>query len=553
MNYLSTKLQLPRISAFLLGLMSPVFMTLPVLGAERISFSYSLFEISVPIASLETYAKEGKIDQELAGFAGYLKPEDLQEIRQRLNQRLELSPTTLSQFFYSSMGETSLSYLGESLQTEAHQNGFYAIRAALILAAADPEGLTALNALKKFPSSTLRVNAKVVLPIITAFNQLSSLTEQVDRAIAQQATLEANHTPLNLPTTNLQEPGVWIPQKQTLNLHDRHRRRSILVDLYYPLLPNAPVLVLSHGLGSSRMRFADLAQHLASHGFVVAALDHAGSDRQHMQSFLNGATKDAITAREFIDRPLDVSYMLDALEQLNNADALGQIRLNLNQVGILGHSLGGYTGFALAGAEINVSQLTTKCQSNDIHANTANVSMLLQCLVTNLSPRTIPRLHDQRIQAVFAFNPIGSSIFGQQGFGQVQVPVMIVGGSRDLITPALLEQVCPFSWLKNSEKYLALIQGGTHVYSNQSNGLLRPIGESNQNLELSRSYLKAMSLAFAKAYVEKQTEYKLYLTAFYAQSISQSTLPLNLVQTFNSEQVFQTLNFQCLGSQEAQK
>jgi predicted dienelactone hydrolase len=82
---------------------------------------------------------------------------------------------------------------------------------------------------------------------------------------------------------------------------------------------------------------------------------------------------------------------------------------------------------------------------------------------------------------------------------------------------------------------------------------LMPIGESNQNLELSRSYLKAMSLAFAKAYVEKQTEYKLYLTAFYAQSISQSTLPLNLVQTFNSEQVFQTLNFQCLGSQEAQK
>jgi predicted dienelactone hydrolase len=271
-----------------------------------------------------------------------------------------------------------------------------------------------------------------------------------------------------------------------------------------------------------------------------------------MQSFLNGAAKDAMTAREFIDRPLDVTYMLDELQRLNNINALGQTRLTLNQVGILGHSLGGYTGFALAGAENSLSQLDTACQSNDIYPNIANVSMLLQCVVTKLSPRSIPRLHDQRIQAVFAFNPIGSSLFGQEGFSQIQVPVMMVGGSQDPIAPVLLEQVCPFSWLKKSERYLVLIQGGTHVYGNHSDGLPMPTKGNNQNLEFSRGYLKALSLAFAKVFIAKQAEYKPYLTASYAQSLSQSALPLNLVQTFKSEQIFPALNFHCLGSQEAQ-
>ena len=44
------------------------------------------------------------------------------------------------------------------IQTESGQNGFYAIRAALILASADPQGLTLLNVMRYYPNNSIRIN-----------------------------------------------------------------------------------------------------------------------------------------------------------------------------------------------------------------------------------------------------------------------------------------------------------------------------------------------------------------------------------------------------------
>ena len=50
---------------------------------------------------------------------------------------------------------------------------------------------------------------------------------------------------------------------------------------------------------------------------------------------------------------------------------------------------------------------------------------------------------------------------------------------------------------------------------------------------LARQYLKASSLAFMKTYVTAQDEYRAYLTASYAQAISQPPLRLILVHTLS--------------------
>ncbi|MBD0346950.1 MAG: alpha/beta hydrolase, partial [Coleofasciculus sp. Co-bin14] len=44
----------------------------PVQGAERIYVTYGPLEFSLPVESLELYAKQGKIDQELAAYTNYL-------------------------------------------------------------------------------------------------------------------------------------------------------------------------------------------------------------------------------------------------------------------------------------------------------------------------------------------------------------------------------------------------------------------------------------------------------------------------------------------------
>ena len=95
-------------------------------------------------------------------------------------------------------------------------------------------------------------------------------------------------------------------------MSDRTRDRTFPVDLYLPLDQRLhPVIVISHGLGADRTTLAYLAQHLASYGFVVALPEHPGSDWKEFQAFLEGQSDQLVPTREFLDRPLDVSYLLD--------------------------------------------------------------------------------------------------------------------------------------------------------------------------------------------------------------------------------------------------
>ncbi|MBD0300815.1 MAG: alpha/beta hydrolase, partial [Tolypothrix sp. T3-bin4] len=141
-----------------LGLLSTFLTATPGLGAERISFYYPPFgEFSLSVDSLETFAKEGRIDQDFSFYASRATPQQLAQLRDLLQQRFNVTPTLVSQVTYSPIGEQVMQQLGELLLTESRQNGFYAIRASLILAAADQEGLTVVNLLRKIPSNTMRV------------------------------------------------------------------------------------------------------------------------------------------------------------------------------------------------------------------------------------------------------------------------------------------------------------------------------------------------------------------------------------------------------------
>jgi predicted dienelactone hydrolase len=86
---------------------------------------------------------------------------------------------------------------------------------------------------------------------------------------------------------------------------------------------------------------------------VVAVSEHPGSDAKQLQALLSGRADEVTSPREFIDRPLDVKYLLDELTRLSQSEPGFQERLNLQQVGVIGQSFGGYTVLALAGAKLN--------------------------------------------------------------------------------------------------------------------------------------------------------------------------------------------------------
>ncbi|HLO83960.1 MAG TPA: alpha/beta hydrolase, partial [Nostocaceae cyanobacterium] len=510
---------------FSIGLL-PLLNVEPVLSAERIKFNYGLLEESIPISSLETYAKTGKVDDNLTAYRRYIGQNELTQLRTALTTPIPLTQVEVSQFLYTPIGERLLERLGKVIQTESRLSGFYAIRAALILSAAEPKNFTLLNVLRKFPTKAISINLNESLAIVNTLQNAVNQTQNAVALINQQAQKElTTDSAPNLVVTDLGKPGSFRFFKQTITLNDISRNRNFPADIYLPVSQTPrPIIVISHGLGSDRTSFAYLAEHLASYGYVVAVPEHPGSNSKQLQALLAGIADRVTNPREFIDRPLDIKFLLDELTRLSKSNPTFQGRLNLEQIGVVGQSFGGYTALALAGAEINFEQLTANCPALE---DTLNISLLLQCLAVNL-PTTQYNLSDARIKAAIAINPVDSGIFGQAGLSQIKIPLMIVSGSADTVAPALPEQIQPFTWLTTPNKYLALINGGTHFSTiAESADAVVPVPTPiiGSSPALARRYVKALSVPFFQTYVTQQSSYLPYLSTDYVNTISQQPLP----------------------------
>lgn len=511
----------------------------PTIAAQRINISYAPIERSISVKALADYAQTGKLDDELATYAKYAGPQSMERLQRVLKTKIDLGPVAVSQFFYTPQGEALLQRLGQIIKTESRQPGFYALRSALILAAADRQGLTLLNVLRYFPSNSIRVDLRLSLQMAEQVEGIINQTNKAIALVADQSSAEiTNTTPkvdfAQLP--DLRKRGRFNWNKQTLTLEDKSRDRIFPADIYLPVTSSrSPVIVISHGLGSDRTSLAYLARQLASYGFAVAVPEHPGSNAEQLRLLLTGRANTAEEPSEFINRPYDVKYLLNRLQALSTTDATYQ-HLDLTQVGVIGQSFGGYTALALAGAPLNFSQLEEDCKDQ---TSTWNVSLLLQCRALEL-PETQYNLSDPRIKAAIAINPITSSVFGESSINKIKVPVMIVSSSNDTVAPALSEQISPFTWLDTKAKYLVVLGGATHFSAIDdpnptTDPVTLPLQVIGPNPAIARRYLQALSVAFCQTYIANDQQYRPYLSASYAQAINQFVPSINLVQSLPSK------------------
>ncbi|NBQ20798.1 MAG: hypothetical protein EBU30_03700 [Synechococcaceae bacterium WB6_3B_236] len=83
----------------------------------------------------------------------------------------------------------------------------------------------------------------------------------------------------------------------------------------------------------------------------------------------------------------------------------------------------------------------------------------MQC--SFLSAAIPDSLADPRITRVAAVSPPQGLVFAA-GLADLQVPVLVVSGSRDLVVPAQPEALSPFSQYPRLGSQLVLVEGGTH-------------------------------------------------------------------------------------------
>lgn len=111
-----------------------------------------------------------------------------------------------------------------------------------------------------------------------------------------------------------------------------------------------PLIIFSHSSGGNRQQSTFLCTHLSSHGYLVAALDHSEVVAAELARE-EGETDEQKTARVeawIANRVPDIRFLLDHL--LSGAAWESEAELDPAQIGIVGHSFGGWT--ALAATEV---------------------------------------------------------------------------------------------------------------------------------------------------------------------------------------------------------
>jgi predicted dienelactone hydrolase len=141
---------------------------------------------------------------------------------------------------------------------------------------------------------------------------------------------------MNSPASAPSAPGPFAVRTYTFEARDSARNRLFPCDIWCPEGPGAwPLVLYSHHSRGSRRSATYLTTYLASHGYLVAALDHSEVVAPENAGNVQGFTANRVSDARFL-----LDYMLaGALPCAARPDA--------DRIAIVGHSAGGWTALAL--------------------------------------------------------------------------------------------------------------------------------------------------------------------------------------------------------------
>lgn len=139
----------------------------------------------------------------------------------------------------------------------------------------------------------------------------------------------------------------------------------------------APLVVFSHGFNGNKTQSTFLMEALAEAGYFVVAPDHADAGRGTVEVPFKDA--ESWTDDTYRERGYDIQRVIRAL-MLDPS-----YYINWNQVGLIGHSLGGYTVLGVSGAWPSwklpnikaVLALSPYCEPFTINGDLGNVAAVM--------------------------------------------------------------------------------------------------------------------------------------------------------------------------------
>lgn len=237
-----------------------------------------------------------------------------------------------------------------------------------------------------------------------------------------------------------------------------------------------PMIIFSHGFGGCAKQSTFLTSNIADQGYIVVAPDHKDARpcssvrayemaSQFMDKIPEVPFREPAQWSEetYAGRRDDIIFTLASI--LDDPRFKGVV--DEDRIGLMGHSLGGYTALGMAGGW--------------------------------------PSWTDKRFKAVLAMSPYVGPFIAHKTLGKIRVPVFYMGGTQDKpATPILKARAWPQA---NAPKYLLEISGAGHSSFTQRDRRFESLINA-QVLAFFDLYLKGKDVTIAPGKAKGVAEYR---------------------------------------------
>lgn len=205
-----------------------------------------------------------------------------------------------------------------------------------------------------------------------------------------------------------------------------------------------PLIVMSHGFGGWDTHMSQLAEALASHGYVIAAIDHRDAPFSDVPGFL--VAFGAVLLNRAEDQRAVLRQLLAG--RLGAADVVAQT--DRSAIGLIGYSMGGYGALTTAGAVLDpqapaLAQLPEQARQRAVRRDDELAA---------------------RIKAVVALAPWGAQpsarAWSDQGLRGLTAPLLLIDGSLDDVADYAQGVQRIFSKAERANRYLLTFRGAGH-------------------------------------------------------------------------------------------
>ena len=420
----------------------------PLRAAERLEVSIEGVVLPVEVDDLRAWVtSKGRVRTELGSWMQLLD----EESRTGLMQLLQAPVLTRSSFGEQVLRSWSAGSLLDAIGDVVRLMDGDRINSDVVLMTLEQllkkrSQVSTLDLLEALPGQELRLDLDALVLAASRWRLQLKRHQALMTGLSRPKAVARFMTP---------SPSASEVQGRSVQLPVTHRSRPLELRIWTPSTPRADRLwvALMPGLGGSPDHLKWLARHLAAAGWPVLLLEHPGSDAAAVQALLEGR-ESFDGARALKDRQLDLEAVLLAQRQQ-------RIPLKGERVVLAGHSMGALTALVASG-QTPQNGMDQRCRKALVDLPLTNLSRLLQC---ELAERGVlqPRSATVSPAAVVGLNSLGSVIWPVGSSEPSLMPLLLVGGTLDLITPPLDEQIGLLASLgQHPSSRVVVIEGASH-------------------------------------------------------------------------------------------